>query len=187
MLVHKEETINKLADSFRKGNSESFTELAVLIGQDIVNIAYRYTGNLESAKDVLQSVLLILYKKLHFFRREAKFSSWIYRVTMNSSIDSLSRRNRNYNLKIRYTEDFRKNPDLREEVLVRDKKRLIEKIVSGLPLRQKNVFILKHYQGFKIKEIAEILKCSASSVKTHLERAVDNIRKRQEAQHELSE
>jgi len=185
MLTHKEEVINQTVDRFREGDSQAFTELAILIGPDIVNIAYRYTGNLENAKDVLQLVLLTVYKKIHLFRHEAKFSSWIYRVTVNFSIDSLRRRNRNYNLKNRYRENFKKSFDLREEVLMRDKKKVIEKIIADLPLRQKNAFILKHYQGLKIEQVAEILKCSSSSVKTHLKRAIDRIKKKQEELNEL--
>ncbi len=177
MLRLKEEQLSKLVDAFLKGQVEAFEEIVPLIYQDVLNIAYRYLGNLEDAKDVLQEVLMKIYHNLKFFRKTSKLSTWIYRVTVNAAVDFLRKRKRIFNLGNRYKENKTQRTPLRETIDLRDKEAKVRLAVAGLPLRQKNVFILRHYQSLTISEISEILTCSQSAVKTHLSRAVENLKK----------
>ncbi len=176
MLAHKEKQLSELIDAFLTGNEGAFEQMAVLIHQDILNIAYRYLGNLEDAKDVLQEVLLKVYRKLEFFKQTAKFSTWIYRVTVNTTIDFIRRKKRALNLKSRYKKEASESGSLKDVVNGRDKMRILNKACQALPLRQKNVFILKHYQGLTIEEISRVLGCSPSTVKTHLVRAIEALK-----------
>lgn len=181
MLKNKEEDIKKLADSYLSGDSAAFSELAKLIYSDILNISYRYLANMEDAKDALQASLLKIHNGLKYFRNTSKLSTWIYRISINTSLDFLRRRRSIFNLGTRYkSEAERKSHSFKEELDLKDKKELIRKEVSGLPARQKNVFILKHYEGLTIEEISNTVGCSQSSVKTHLKRAVGTLRKKME-------
>lgn len=177
MLKNKETLAVSHIEKFLGGDQGYFDQLAYLIMPDIVNIAYRYTQNIEDAKDVCQEVLIKLYRNLKAFRRGAKFSTWVYRVTLNASIDFLRKQKKTVIL----NESIVKNDDsyssLQENIESKDIKDKIKKEVDKLPARQKNVFILKHFQSLKIRQISKILGCSQSSVKTHLVRSVQNLRK----------
>lgn len=181
MLKSKEEDIRRLADNFLNGDSRAFSELARLIYSDILNISYRYLANMEDAKDALQGTLLKIHDGLKYFKNTSKLSTWIYRISINTSLDYLRKRRSIFNLGTRFkSEANTESSSLREELDLKDKKELIRKEVSNLPLRQKNVFILKHYEGLTIEEISSTIGCSESAVKTHLKRAVDVLRKKME-------
>jgi len=181
VLKSKEEDIRRLTDNFLNGDNAAFSELAKLIYSDILNISYRYLANMEDAKDALQVSLLKIHGGLKYFKGASKLSTWIYRISINTSLDYLRSRRSIFNLGVRYkSEANNESACLREELDLKDKKELIRKEISGLPLRQKNVFILKHYEGLTIEEISSTIGCSESAVKTHLKRAVERLRKKME-------
>jgi RNA polymerase sigma-70 factor (ECF subfamily) len=179
MLVYKEEQLGNLIEKFLSGDEGVFSEIAKLIHEDILNIAYRYVANLEDAKDILQEVLLKIYRQVRFFRGSSKFSTWLYRITVNTSVDFLRKRKNRLALQIKSLQDKKVNISTEDKEEC-EKKFLVQEAMQKLPLRQKNVFILKHYQGFTIEEISKILGCSISTVKTHLLRGIDNLRKNME-------
>jgi len=186
VIRYSEDKLNGLIEAFLGGEEESFDQIASIIHQDIINIAYRYVGNVEDAKDVLQNVLLKIYQKIKFFRKAAKFSSWVYRITTNTSLDLLRRRKRIYGLKGRYEKDHKDCQIFEQDKEIKSKSMAIKETIHNLPDRQKKVFILKHYQGLTIREVSNILGCSQSTVKTHLVRAIDNIRKILGGNYEMS-
>ena len=186
MIKHNEDKLNQLIEAFLEGEKESFDQIASIIHQDIINIAYYYVGNIEDSKDILQNVLLKIYKKIKFFKKAAKFSSWIYRITANTSLDLLRKRKRTYNLKNRYGKEHEDYQLFKQDKEVKNKSMLIKETISNLSDKQKKVFILKHYQGLTIQEVSKVLGCSQSTVKTHLVRAVDNIRKILGGSYEMS-
>lgn len=178
MLAHKEQELRRLLEEFKNGDESAFAEIARQAHHDIINIAYRYVGNLEDAKDVLQEVLLRIHYRAKSFFGISKFSTWLYRVTINTSIDLLRKRKRIANIHSKFVsqaQDFsgQNSPDS-------GLKALMAEALEKLSLRQKNVFILKHFQSFSIEEIAKTIGCSKSSVKTHLTRAVENLKKNME-------
>ncbi len=181
MLKNKEEDIKRLADNFLSGDSLAFNELAKLIYSDVLNISYRYLANMEDAKDALQVSLLKIHGGLKYFRNTSKLSTWIFRITINASLDFLRRRRSIFNLGARYkSEPKTENASLKEELDLKERQVLLRKEISSLPARQKNVFILRHYEGLSIEEISNTIGCSQSSVKTHLKRAVDALQRKME-------
>jgi RNA polymerase sigma-70 factor (ECF subfamily) len=181
VLKNKEEDIKRLADNFLNGDDGAFSELARLIHSDILNISYRYLTNMEDAKDALQLSLLKIHEGLKYFRNTSKFSTWIFRITINTSLDFLRKRRSIFNLNSRYkSEEKFTSASLKEEIDSKDKQALIRKEISSLPARQKNAFILRHYEDLSIEEISNTMGCSQSAVKTHLKRAVRTLQKKVE-------
>ena len=178
--MFRQKDIEILLDNCLNGDKDAFNRLAYSISNGILNIAYRYSGNLEDAKDILQAVLFKIYRKLSSFKRTSKFSTWVYRITVNTSIDLLRKKKKNAefndNLKVEDIPSFIDNADLN------DKKAMVRGMLRELTFKQRDVFILKHYEGLTINAIAGVLGCSESSVKTHLTRAVNKIRKKLEAE-----
>ena len=172
--MEKERLLERLVDEFlQDNNKKSFAQILSLICEDVINLAYSFTHNLEDAKDIFQEVSFKIYKGLKKFKKRAKVTSWIYRITVNASIDYLRKRKSFSELKEKYI----KNSDTINDVERKDKERILKKAVEKLSSQQKKVFILKHYHHFKICKISQILGCSESSVKTHLTRAIENLRR----------
>jgi RNA polymerase sigma-70 factor (ECF subfamily) len=176
----KEEALKNLVSSFVSGNSEAFAAIATLVHTDILNIAYRYLGNIEDAKDVLQEVLMKMHRNLQSFRNASRFSTWMYRITVNAAVDVLRKRKSLLNVAGRFLLEEKQKISFEGTSHIDDKEFFIKAAIQELPLRQKNAFILKHYQGLTIEEISKVLGCSQSSIKTHLGRAACNVRKKME-------
>lgn len=177
MLTHKEKELVACIEKFLENKEPAFEKLVKLIASDIVNIVHRYVGNLEDAKDISQEVFIKLHKRLQSFHHGSKVSTWIYRVAINASIDFLRRRKRTVSLKEDWLGDEHKSTEAIERIEQKDVRDVIKKGLEVLPMRQKNVIILKHFEGLTIRQISKIIGCSQSSVKTHLYRGVERLRK----------
>jgi RNA polymerase sigma-70 factor (ECF subfamily) len=175
-------TEKAVVQSAQQGSMEAFRMLFEQNRKRIFALAYQYTKNREDAEDILQETFIKTYSYLDKYKvdSDSNFSSWIYRIGINCSIDYIRKKKNK-------KEDFT-DWDMREKTLGSDHsnpehavglQQLREKIsnlVEGLSPRQRMVFILKHYQQLSIKEIAEYLECSEGSVKKQLFRAVSAIR-----------
>ncbi len=142
----------------------------------VYNVALRIVGNGDEAGDVLQDVFLLLFRKIHRFREQAFFASWVYRITVNVSLDHLRRRRR------------APLPTSAEELLDRPQeagelsgpeRRLAGRDLEGhvrsalrrLSPRLRVVIVLRYLEGLAYGDIAEILECSVGTVKSRLNRA----------------
>ncbi|MCD6583178.1 MAG: RNA polymerase sigma factor [Candidatus Omnitrophica bacterium] len=174
MILSKEELVSNLIEKFLEGDKSCFVKILKLISSDVINLAYYYTHNLEDAKDIFQEVSIKIFKYLKFFKKKAKFTTWVYRIAVNTCIDFLRKKKKTMVMK----EEIMKDENFsREELEDRERLKMIRETLNNLPPKAKTVFILRHYQGLKIVEISRILGCSESSVKTHLTRAIAIIRK----------
>lgn len=178
MLYHKEKELLEFTDRFAAGDEAVFDQIIQLVYPDIVNIAYRYLGSVEDAKDVSQEVCLKLYNNLGSFHHKAKLSTWMYRIAVNACIDFLRKRKPTVPLKEAITRsDEKSSSEVAEDIDRQDIMLKVQRKLAGFPLKQKNVIILKHFEGLTIGQISKILSCSESSVKTHLCRAVERLKK----------
>jgi len=170
--------------SVQQGNTEAFRVLFEENRQKIFYLAYQYTKNVEDAEDILQETFIKAYHSLHKFnvQNNTNFSSWLYRIGINCSIDLLRRNkkkretisgmdnleNISSNNKDMDPEHTRRIEEIREKVTY---------VLNKLTAKQRMIFILKHYQQLSINEIAEYLSCSEGSVKKQLFRAVSALKK----------
>jgi len=177
MLFYKEKELRTFIEGLSENYEAAFDKIARLISQDLINVSYHYVANYEDAKDVSQEVLLKLYKKLRSFHHASKVSTWMYRIVVNACIDFLRKKKKTVSLEETITKDEKDTDTMIEQMEKKDTQERIKKGLEKLPLRQRNVIILKHFEGLKISEIGKILGCSQSSVKTHLYRAIENLRK----------
>jgi RNA polymerase sigma-70 factor (ECF subfamily) len=171
-----------IVQSAQQGDMEAFRMLFEQNRQRIFSLAYQYTKNKEDAEDILQETFIKTYNYLHKYKAEndTNFSSWIYRIGINCSIDFL-RRKKNKKEDFSDWDTWEKtipgnssNPE--DTIGMEQLREKISQLVEGLSPRQRMVFILKHYQQYSIKEIAEYLDCSEGSVKKQLFRAVSAIK-----------
>lgn len=169
------EELDQLIEAFCQGDEAAFEQIVSIIYQDILNIAYLNSLSQQDAEDVLQSVLFKIYRKLKSFRGSSKFSTWVYRITVNASIDLIRKKKRLSRIK----EKHKANKQIlasRDNLDIKHKKKVVTRYLAELPLRQRQVFILRHFQNLTLKQISKVIGCTQSTVKTHLFRAIESLK-----------
>lgn len=166
-------------------NEEAITELVNRYSDKVYRLAYRITGNANDAEEVLQEVFIILLQKLDTFRRESRFSTWLYRVAANASfmfirggkktkqsqvsIDDYKPYNDHGFLEGVDEKDWSSVPEYK--LLSHEGTQLIEKAMESLPEEYRIVFYMKDIEGMTSKEIAKVLDLSLPAVKSRVLRA----------------
>jgi RNA polymerase sigma-70 factor (ECF subfamily) len=157
------------------GDADSFNELVLRWERPIYALAYRTIGREEDARDVCQETFLRAFRALPGFRGQAKFSSWLYRIALNLCRDWI-RRERRAPL-VQPPEDMdliemaaaaEPSESIEDLVARKDLSRLVEKAMALLPEEQRTAIVLKEYHGLTFQEIAELVGCPLSTVKTRL-------------------
>ena len=167
-----------------RGDSESFNELILRWERPIYSLAYRTIGREEDARDVCQETFLRAFRALPAFRGQAKFSSWLYRIALNLCRDWMRRERRAPIVQAPENVDLVElaaaaEPSESIETLVarKDVARVVEKAMALLPEEQRTAIVLKEYHGLTFQEIAELVGCPLSTVKTRLYQGLTVLRR----------
>jgi len=165
------------------GDLDSFNQLVVRWERPIYALAYRVIGREEDARDVCQETFLRAFRALGGFKGQAKFSSWLYRITLNLCRDWIRRERRTpVALAPEGVEllDLAAEQEERESVEDLVSRRLLGRAVAramaGLPGDQRTAIILKEYHGLTFQEIADLLDCPLSTVKTRVYQGLSVLR-----------
>lgn len=171
----------------RGGDLDSFNQLVHRWERPIYALAYRVIGREEEARDIAQDTFLRAYRALPGFKGQAKFSSWLYRITLNLCRDWMRRERRTPVAQAPEGVDLldlatESTPAESIEDLVSRKElgRAVAKAMSSLPEEQRTAIILKEYQGLTFQEIADLLDCPLSTVKTRLYQGLNVLRRQLE-------
>ena len=166
------------------GDLDSFNQLVLRWERPIYALAYRVIGREEDARDVAQETFLRAFRALKGFKGQAKFSSWLYRITLNLCRDWIRREKRTPLAQAPEGVDLvelagEATPLDSIEDLVGRKQlgRAVSKAMALLPEEQRTAIILKEYHGLTFQEIAELLDCPLSTVKTRLYQGLSVVRK----------
>jgi RNA polymerase sigma-70 factor (ECF subfamily) len=166
------------------GDSESFNELILRWERPIYALAYRTIGREEDARDVCQETFLRAFRALPGFRGQAKFSSWLYRIALNLCRDWM-RRERRARL-VQPPEDVdlmelavaaEPSESIEELVSRKDQARVVERAMATLSEEQRTAIVLKEYHGLTFQEIADVVGCPLSTVKTRLYQGLTVLRR----------
>ena len=163
----------------------AFNELVDRHGDKIFRTAYRITGDMTAAEEVLQNVFIILVQSLRSFRNDSKFTTWLYKVAMNTSfmylrskkkvndnemkIEDLTRFDESGNLQDVFLKDWSNVPE--DRILSKEGNTRLEDAINELPEKYKSVFQLKDVEGLSNQEVADILDLSLPAVKSRALRA----------------
>ncbi|HJZ75627.1 MAG TPA: sigma-70 family RNA polymerase sigma factor [Vicinamibacterales bacterium] len=166
------------------GDSESFNELVLRWERPIYALAYRTIGREEDARDVCQETFLRAFRALPGFRGQAKFSSWLYRIALNLCRDWIRRERRAPIVQPPEDVDVMElaaasepSESIEDLVARKDLSRAVERAMSVLPDEQRTAIVLKEYHGLTFQEIAELLGCPLSTVKTRLYQGLTVLRR----------
>jgi RNA polymerase sigma-70 factor (ECF subfamily) len=183
-------TDEELVERATAGDLESFNQLVARWERPIYALAYRTLGREEDARDVVQEAFLRAYRGLKGFKGQAKFSSWLYRITLNLCRDWIRKERR---APIVHPPDGVDPIDLADDqvapaesvedlVARREMSAAVSRAMAELPEEQRAAILLKEYHGLTFQEIAEQLNCPLSTVKTRLYQGLSVLRRRLERQ-----
>lgn len=177
----------ELVAAFQAGDSSAFDALVGRWDRKIQGAIYRVVGGGEDSRDLCQEVFLKAYRALGGFKREARFSSWLYQIALNACRDRLRRRRGRTQVSLDDLADgarepLQAGPSALDLVEARDLARAVQAAMATLPDDQREVIALKEYQGLTFVEIAEALDVPVSTVKTRLYRGLGLLRQQLERQ-----
>jgi RNA polymerase sigma-70 factor (ECF subfamily) len=174
---------DELALAFRDdGHQEAFDELVRRHQGRVYAVAYRMTGNREDALDVAQDALVKAYQKIEKWQPHGGFVPWLMRLTTNQAIDALRRRKRQATESLD-ADDGRRLDSIEDEsaapadrgARTQEIEERVQSALGSLSTSQRAIFVLRHYEGMKLNEIAESMGISVGSVKVHLFRALKKL------------
>ncbi|HEY8152015.1 MAG TPA: sigma-70 family RNA polymerase sigma factor [Vicinamibacteria bacterium] len=181
-------TDEDLVVAFQSGDIPAFDQLVRRWDRKIQGVIYRLVGNHDEARDLSQEAFLKAYRALGTFKQEARFSSWLYQIAINATRDRLRRRRRRADLSLDDVEEKGESslrdagPSALDLIESSDLSRAVAVAMATLPEEQREVVILKEYEGLTFPEIAETLDVPLSTVKTRLYRGLGQLRIRLERQ-----
>lgn len=180
---------NELIEKIIAKDHTAFKSLVDQYKDLVLNTCHNLIGNRQDAEDVSQEVFFQVYKSVKHFRREAKISTWLYRVVVNRSLNFVRDNKRFRWLKSlsslpedkgQRAEEVPASDSDRPDVALEEKERnvIVEKALDSLPEKQRVAFVLHTYEGLSYQEIAEVLHRSLSSVESLIHRAKSNLQRK---------
>jgi RNA polymerase sigma-70 factor (ECF subfamily) len=170
----------------RLGNQQAFRVLVERHSRALFRLAYRMTGNEHDAEDLVQESFLRAYKQLAKFNERAAFGTWLHRICVNCSLDMIRARKTRREIQNK-VEDERASSWLEQvaapgpspERLMQSSQvtELLEPALNNLSENERAAFILRHYEGSNIDEIARALGVETSAAKHSVYRAVQKLRR----------
>ncbi|HIA64725.1 TPA: sigma-70 family RNA polymerase sigma factor [Candidatus Poribacteria bacterium] len=168
----------------KSGDTEAFGELVRRYQKRIYELAYRFARHPEEAYDLSQEIFLKAFNALDRFRGSSGFYTWLYKIAQNTCID-YTRRKSTWS-ELPFSNDFplddswlhpRTIDDFTTKSLeIQELSKEINSAINQLSSRQKQVFILRHYEGLALRDIADVLDLKVGSVKAHLFNAIRKLR-----------
>ncbi len=180
----------EIINNILKGESHLFELLVDRYKSMVFKVAMGFVHDTQAANDIVQDVFVKLWSQLGDFTFEAKLSTWLYRVTVNTSlnvlrkdkfksmiedISHLTRTNDDGSIEIQIEDSYGETPEdyVRNEEL----RQLLKKAIDSLPKKQKIAFVLSKYRGLSSKDIAEIMEISPGNVDVLIYRAKQKLQK----------
>ena len=179
----------RLVEAAQRGDQAAFSELVRLHDRRVLRIALRMLSSPEDAQDAYQEAFIKVFRKLHTFRFQCKFHTWLYRITTNVCLDHLRRRKSRKEFGV-FEDDERagRSPLQRatdgrpgsspEQMLGSNEiSQRIHRAMDRLTERERMVFVLRHYEGMRLRPIGEACGMTEDSAKQCLFRATRKLRK----------
>ena len=172
------------------GDAAAWEEIVQRYHRRIYNICYRFAGTSDDAQDLTQEVFIRVYRARADYVPSAKFTTWLFRIATNLALNSI-RDTRYQRMEIsldapvtadaeegdeRTLDVADKHPDIEQHLVEEARKAMIRRAIDKLPEKQRAAVLLHKYQELDYGEIAKILSCSESALKSLLFRAYEALR-----------
>jgi len=169
----------------RAGNPDAYRVLVERHSHSVFRLAFRMTGNQQDAEDLVQETFLRAYRQIGRFDGRASFSTWLYRIAANCSLDLIRARKRRQEQQTPVNDE---GEDLGAALPAADPapdrlafsgelKQLLAPAIESLSPMERTAFVLRHYEGMCIEEIGKVLGVNAGAAKHSVFRAVQKLRR----------
>ncbi|CAN5129517.1 sigma-70 family RNA polymerase sigma factor [soil metagenome] len=162
---------HEVVENAMAGNAVAFKTIVEQHQAFAYAVAYRFVGNEEEAKDIVQEAFVRLWKNLHSYRKDVKLSTWLYRIIANLCLDFLkSRRSKEKHNRVDISRGHFSPDDSTPEKIIQQQElmRVIHIAAEVLTPKQKAVFVLRDLEGLSTEEVKEILSMSEGNIKSNL-------------------
>jgi len=167
----------------KSGDKSALKELYDLHGLAVYNTALNYVQDVMIAEEITQDVFIEVYRSVSKFKGNAKISTWLYRICINKSLDSIRKKKAQKRsggeLSLNDPSNYEDIPHFEHPGFLLENQELGRYLFAALeklPDRQKSAFILSHIENMSQKEISEVLETSIKSVESLIQRAKKNLR-----------
>ena len=156
----------------RGGDREAFGALVEQYRDNVYRLAYRMCGNAYDADEAAQEAFVAAWRALPNFRGDAKFSTWLYRLTTNAAIDVMRREKRHQTVGDGEMVDLADDADSPQETVERtEQQETVQKALATLSEEYREVLLLRYMEELDYAEIAEVLQLPSGTVKSRINRA----------------
>lgn len=172
----------------KEGDEKTFTLLIDRYADRVLKLAGTFFFNKEDAEDVTQEVFTAVFLTVDDFRSQAKFSTWIHRITINKCQEKLryaNRKKRMAKVKSFFLGDTQPVDEVQGKYMLPEaeynKKEMVlqmKRVLDQLPINQRTAFILFYVKGFSYQEVSELMELSSSAIESLLFRARREVRKK---------
>jgi RNA polymerase sigma-70 factor (ECF subfamily) len=163
------------------GDRTAFNEVVRFYRQDLLRVTYRFVGNYEDARDVLQQVFVKVYQNIDRWEPRAPFWSWLYRIAVNESLGWKKRQQRRYDVvspleEMQYPDAPSEEASPLDRATMNEAGQRILDAIEQLPQMQRATFVLRYREELSVKETAAALGCAEGTVKANGYHAIRRLR-----------
>jgi RNA polymerase sigma-70 factor, ECF subfamily len=171
----------------KENDEQAFQEMVKKYQSLVIKTCYGFVHNSEDAQDIAQEVFIEVYRSIHKFRMESKISTWLYRISVNKSINYIRDHKKNkwlLSLDLLFESEMNNKQsspidDSPYDIMEKDeKKQLLYRSIDNLPENQRIAFTLYKFEELSYKEISEIMNLSLSSVESLMFRAKKSLQQK---------
>ena len=172
----------------KQGDGDAYRILVDRHSRAVFRLAYRMTGNQQDSEDVVQETFLRAYKQLHRYEARSSFSTWLYRIAANYSLDLVRRKKRHGEIGFQEQASEEEMGEVVHAVPSGDPgpdrllfsgavQKQVAETLDGLSQQERTAFVLRHFEGQSIEEISAALGLSNNAAKHSIFRAVQKLRR----------
>jgi len=167
-------TDQKYIEQIRSGNVNAYSALVDKYKNMVFTLALRMVGNREEAEEVSQDTFVKAYRKLDSFQGTSKFSTWLYRIVYNTSLDAIKKKKRmvaSEHIDTIHEADIGSMQNALTYIEEKEKQEMIAKALQQLPEEERVLLTLFYFEELPLREISEIMKISYDNAKIKLHRS----------------
>lgn len=184
-MSHSSGTVNpadadrQAIERFLSGDVGAFEELYHRYQPYVYNVVHGIVQNPEDARDVTQEVFLHVYDALSSFRGGSAFSTWLYRVAVNTAITHVRKERRHAQVPLDSLRELRADLEAEPEYQAdrAETREKVQHMLAQLPEQHRAVLVLRYFQDLSLEEIAQAMNCSVAAAKVRLHRARNTFRR----------
>jgi RNA polymerase sigma-70 factor (ECF subfamily) len=174
-----ESETKEIVSRIKKGDDRAFSELVRLYRNQVASLAYKVVGDYDEAADITQNVFVKTSRNIWRYDENKRFYTWLYRITVNASIDYMRKHHRYHHESLDNIQDQAdENHETPDRSYQRERlKKYIDEAAGQLNDKQRSAFVLRDVDGCQIDDVANIMNMPEATVRWYLHRARAKIKK----------